>query len=199
MPDNGNVRFYRGNSMRGTFRPGDLLTIVAVTLNELQPGDIVIYRAANHETEADELVHRVVASAPDGLVAWGDNNPCVDTTLVTAENLIGRVTHVERNGITRPVRGGRLGLLHARVSRLRRRVWRFIKRLGREPYRRLRNSNLIPRLWQPNVTTLRFDTEKGSLVKYICNGRTVARWWQQQNRFECDKPYDLVIPRPDQK
>jgi len=199
MPDNENVRFYRGDSMSGTFRPGDCLIIGAVTLNELQAGDIVIYRAANHESEADELVHRIVASTPDGLVARGDNNPCVDTTLATAENLVGRVTHVERNGITRPVRGGRLGLLHARVSRLRLRVWRFVKRLGRVPYRRLRNSNLIPRLWQPNVTTLRFDTEKGSLVKYICNGRTVARWWVENQRFECDKPYDLVIPRPDEK
>lgn len=198
MPDNRNVRFYRGSSMAGTFRPGDCLTMAILTLEELKPGDIVIYRARNHGGEEDELVHRIVASALDGLVARGDNNPGVDTTLVTAENLMGRVTRVERNGITRPVRGGRLGLLHARLFRFRLGVWKFIKRLGREPYRRLRNSNLIPRLWQPTITRLRFDTEKGSLVKYICSGRTVARWWQQQNRFECDKPYDLVIPRPNE-
>jgi len=199
MQSNAKIRLYRGNSMKGTFRSGDCLVITAVLLSDICPGDIIIYRAPNHSGEKDELVHRFVASTPNGLVTRGDNNPRVDTTLVTAENLMGRVTHVERNGITRPVRGGRLGLLHARLFRFRLSVWKFIKRLGRVPYRRLRNSNLIPRLWQPNVTTLRFDTEKGSLVKYICNGRTVARWWQQRNRFECDKPYDLVIPRPDQK
>ena len=199
MPNKEDIRFYRGVSMSCTFRPGDCLTMVAVTLNEVQAGDIVIYRAANHDGEEDELVHRIVASTPNGLVTRGDNNPCVDTTLVTAENLMGRVTHVERNGITRPVRGGRPGLLYARLFRFRLGVWKFIKRLGRVPYRRLRNSNLIPRLWQPTITRLRFDTEKGSLVKYICNGRTVARWWVESRRFECDKPYDLVIPRPDEK
>jgi len=35
------------------------------------------------------------------------------------------------------------------------------------------------------------------LVKYICGGRTVARWWPEQDRFECKKPYDLVIRRED--
>jgi signal peptidase I len=193
------TRFYRGRSMSGTFHPGDCLIVESTALANIRIGDVIVYRGTNHDGEEDVLVHRIVASTPNGLVTRGDNNPRVDTTLVTAENLLGRVTHVERNGITRPVRGGRLGLLHARLFRFRLSVWKFIKRLGREPYRRLRNSNLIPRLWQPNVTTLRFDTEKGSLVKYICGGRVVARWWQQQNRFECDKPYDLVIPRPDEK
>ncbi|MFB0535254.1 MAG: signal peptidase I [Anaerolineae bacterium] len=201
MPVEDSVRFYHGRSMGGTFRPGDCLTVEPVSLADVRPGDVVVYRGPNDQGDTEELVHRVVAAAPGGLVAHGDNNPCADMPLVTADNLLGRVTHVERDGRTRLVRGGRLGLLHARVLHARRHVWRQVRGLvaclGRGPYRWLRESGLVPRLWQPTVMKVRLATENGPLVKYVCGGRTVARWWPHQNRFECQKPYDLVIPRPD--
>jgi hypothetical protein len=40
-------------------------------------------------------------------------------------------------------------------------------------------------------------TEHGRLVKYVYGGRTVAWWWPGQNRFECRKPFDLVLRRED--
>ena len=201
MPVEDSVRFYRGRSMGGTFRPGDCLIVAPVSLADVRPGDVVVYRGPNHQGDAEEFVHRVVATAPGGLVAHGDNNPCPDIPLVTADNLLGRVTHVTRGGKTQPVHGGRLGLLHARVLHARRHVWRqvwgLVACLGRGPYRWLRESGLVPRLWQPTVMKVRLATENGPLVKYVCGGRTVARWWPDQNRFEYQKPYDLVIPGPD--
>ena len=201
MPDGDDIRFYRGRSMGGTFRPGDCLTVAPASLTDVRPGDVVVYRGPNHQGDAEELVHRVMAVAPGGLVARGDNNPCADTTLVTADNLLGRVTHVERGGKTQPVRSGQLGRLRARFLHARRRVWRcawgLVVRVGRRPYRWLRNSGLIPRLWRPAVMKIHLATENGPLVKYVCGGRTVARWWPQRNHFECQKLYDLVIPRPD--
>jgi hypothetical protein len=201
MPDKDGTRLYRGRSMGGTFRPGDCLTVVTVPLADVRPGDVVVYRGPNHRGEAEELVHRVVAASPGGLVARGDSNLRADATLVTADTLLGRVTHVERDGRTRPVRGGRLGLLRARVLHARRRVWRHVWRLlvlvGRRPYRRLRESGLIARLWRPAVIKIRLATENGPLVKYVCGGRTVARCWPAEGRFECRKPYDLVLRRED--
>lgn len=191
------TRFYRGPSMGGTFRAGDYLTVVPVSISDVRPGDIVVYRRPNHQGDAKELVHRVVARASGGLIVRGDANARADTTLLTADNLLGRVTHVERSGRTRLVRGGQLGLLRARLLRTRRRVWRLIACVGRGPYRWLRGNGLVARVWQPTVMKVHLATEDSPLVKYVCGGRTVACWWPEQGRFECRKPYDLVIPRPD--
>jgi hypothetical protein len=113
---------------------------------------------------------------------------------------VGRVTHVERGGRMKPVRGGRRGLLQVRLSHLRRRLrWRgrqVAAHLGRRFYRWLRNSGLVPRLWQPTITRVHVETEAGLVVKYIHRQRTVARWWPETAKFQCRKPYDLVISRP---
>jgi hypothetical protein len=167
-----------------------------VAVGEVRPGDIVVFRGPDHRAGQEELVHRIVASTPEGWVARGDCNPCSDATPVTADNLLGRVTHVERDGWTRPVRGGWVGLGRARLLHARLAVWRLVKRLGGPAYRRLRSSGLVGRWWRPAVTRLRLDTEEGPLVKYVHAGRTVARWWPERHRFECRKPYDLVIPHP---
>ena len=198
MSGEDSTRFYRGRSMEGTFRPGDYLTVVPVSISDVRPGDVVVYRRPNHQGDAEELVHRVVTRAPGGLIARGDSNPCADATLVTADNLLGRVTHVERNGRMRLVRGGRLGLLHASVLHAQRRVWRLIACVGRQSYQWLRDNGLVARVWQPSVVKIHLATENGPLVKYVCGGRTVACWWPGEGRFECRRPFDLVIPRPDE-
>ncbi len=196
MPDKDNIRFYQGNSMRGTFRSGDCLLVMHVLLAELRPGDVVVYRGQNEQGQADELVHRVVAVAAGAAIAKGDNNPRADTTPITSDNLLGRVTHVQRNGKTRQVWGGQLGLMRARIFRIGKWARRWIVRLGRGPYCWLRGSGLILRLWQPSVLRVRLVTKDGPLVKYVHDGQTVARWRPTEGRFDCQKPYDLVL-RPE--
>lgn len=193
-------RFYRGHSMAGVFQTGDYLTLEPAAIEDVRLGDVVIYIGRDQQGEPEDVVHRVVGRAPGGLVARGDNNPCVDHILVTADNLLGRVTCFERGGIIRPVRGGRWGLLRARAFRIRRRAWglgaRIARFLGRWPYRALRRTGLARRLWRPAITCLCLSTDDGPLVKYLCHGRTVAWWWPEQNRFRVRRPYDLVIARP---
>lgn len=201
MADEDRIRFYRGRSMAGSFRPGDCLTLEPGSLTDIRSGDVVVYRGLDHKGTEDKLVQRVMAAVPGGLVVRGENNPYTDTTPVTTDNLLGRVMHVERDGKTHRVRGGRLGLLRARVLRARRRVgrreWRLVVRVGRKPYRWLRESGLVPRLWRPSVLRVCLVTENGPLVKYVCSGRTVARWWPAEGRFECQKLYGLVLRRED--
>ena len=69
------LRFYRGSSMWGAFRPGDYLVVEPAPLAAIQPGDVVLYRGRDPEGESDDVVHRVVDVAPGGLVTRGDNNP----------------------------------------------------------------------------------------------------------------------------
>lgn len=194
-------RFYRGQSMAGTFRSGDYLVLEPAAVEDIRPGDVVIYAGRAQAGEPEDVVHRVVARTPGGLVTRGDNNPRVDDVLVTAENLLGRVTHAERRGRTWPVRGGRWGLWQARAFRVgrlaRRLMWQLIAPMGRWPYRALRRSGLVARFWRPAIVRLRVETDNGPLIKYTNDGQTVAWWWPAQGRFRCRRPYDLIIRRPE--
>ncbi len=187
---------YHGGSMLGTLRPGDQVVIEPVLFTAIRPGDVIAFRPTTADDEGIPIVHRVVAIRPAGLLTQGDNNAQVDEELVTADRLLGRVTYVERGGRRRLVRGGRAGQLWVVYLRARRRAYNLAARLGRGLYQRLRASGLMRRVWRPRITRVRLVNNYGTQVKYVCGGRTVARWWPHQNRFECQKPYDLVIPRP---
>ena len=222
VPDNDHLRFYRGRSMRGTFRPGDCVRMKSVILSELRSGDVVIFRRLKHQeltggncqvgdgsqtselhvmeeaqTE-DELVHRVIAIQSDGLVTRGDNNAYADAALVTADNLIGQVTYLERGKKLHPVHGGWVGLWRIRLLRTWKfYLWKHIARIGSVPYHWLNSSGWVARIWHPSFVKLQLLYEGGTLVKYIYRGRVIARWWPQRVRFDCQKPYDLVLHCPE--
>jgi hypothetical protein len=194
MPEFIPIRFYRGSSMRGTFRVGDCLEMEPAAIGDIRRGDIVIYHGSNPDPKAPiELVHRIISMKPEGLVARGDSNLHPDTALVTRDNLAGRVRYRVRCGKRDEVKGGFRGLMQARIlhNLIRPRTW--LRFLAGKIYGGLRLTGLIRRLWHPDITVIRFMTEKGPLLKYICRGRTVAWWWAEKNRFDCRKPYDLIL------
>jgi len=186
---------YDGPSMMPSFRPGHLL-YVRPTARVVSRGDVIVYANPPH---IGFVTHRVAAVTNAGVITRGDNNARNDEPAITPEQIIGRVEMVEDNGRLRPVTGGWWGWMYACVNWNIRQAYAWFRRTFGGPYRWLRRSGFVLRLWHPTITRHRINTGNGSLIKYVCGGRVVARWWQQQNRFECDKPYDLVIPRPDEK
>lgn len=198
-----NKRLYKGRSMEGLFRFGDRLIIEYVPLTDIHPGDVVIYRALNQEGNENELVHRVMRILPEGLAVRGDNNPYEDRTLVTVKNLVGRVTLVERGGKEITVQNGWRGFMYACISHGYRGLWvlawGMIRLPGHMFYCRLRDSGLIVHLWRPSIEKIRLLTERGQIVKYVCRNRTVACYWSENGRFECRKPYDLVLQRDEER
>jgi signal peptidase I len=192
-----NNLIYKGQSMQGTFSFGDRLIMEQVNWAGVRPGDVVVYRVLNHKGNRDMRVHRVMGVVPNGLVVRGDNNSCADRTLVTENNLMGRVSHVEREGRRSLVRGSCSGLLIARVfhgrSFLGHIMWQVIRLMGRWPYRRLRECGLIQRLWKPSILKIQLKTANGPLIKYVCRNRTVGFFWPQKEGTTYRKPYDLVM------
>ena len=180
--------------MRGTFRAGDCLEMEPAAIGDVHRGDIVVYRESGSEPEAaNELVHRVISRKPEGLVARGDSNVLPDAALVTRDNLVGRVRYRVRGGKKERVKGGGLGLLHARILHRLITPRRWLRVFGGKIYGGLRLTGLVRRVWHPDTAVIRFMTEKGPLIKYVHRGRTVAWWWTEKNRFECRKPFDLVL------
>jgi len=73
----------------------------------------------------------------------------------------------------------------------------WVRWLFRKPYHLLLFSGIITKLWEPVFYKLTLQTEDGPLVKYIYRQHTVAVWDANLKRFDCHKPFDLVIPRPE--
>lgn len=193
--------FYFGISMVGTFRDGDWLCLEPVTVADLQPGDLVVYkRPANWDIGSERIVHRVMALVSGGVLLRGDRNPCSDMDVVFEPDLLGRVTHYERAGRVHPAVNGLRGLLWARALHGWYGLWRafgaLVMFLGRIPYRWLKRGGIVRRMWQPPIQRIRLRTVDGPLIKYVYRGRTVARWWPQAGVMVYRRPFDLVIPHP---
>ena len=186
-------RFYRGLSMAGIFRPGDLLFFEPVPIARLRRGDIVAYSDSQPPPEGVDTVHRVVAITSLGLICRGDNNRSPDRKPVTEERLIGRVSRFERGGRVHEVRGGRAGMRQACLTWARRAVLRMMSAPLRPLYRRLRRSGLVPLLWKPDIRRVRFCSPDGDYIKYIRRGRTVAVCRLAGNEIRFRRPYDLVL------
>lgn len=176
-------------------RAGDVLVA-----REPQPsprrGDVVVF----HPPESREglvFVHRVTDVAPEGLSTRGDNNPRPDPWRIEPDRVLGVVNTLRRGGRDRRVRGGLLGLWQFRLCRVRRAATVMSRHVFRRAYAAVRSSRLLARLWQPRVAALRIATGRGAMVKYVWRNRTVARWWPEQGRFACRKPFDLFLTSPD--
>jgi signal peptidase I len=185
-------KFYIGKSMWPTFRPGDLLE-VAPLHRFPRSGDVVMFRQGDSETDDCPVVHRVRAMTAKGFVTQGDNSPYPDSQCVSLDQIVGIVTHVHRGGKFLHVHGGRYGLWTLRRLVAARAIRRILRLSLHTMYGQMRDSGILARIWQPQVSLLRINSPDGTLIKYLWRGRTIARWWPRQNKFECRKPWDLVI------
>jgi signal peptidase I len=188
-----NFVFYAGRSMAGTFKESDRLKIEKSRMSEIKIGYVAVFISAKEGEKETHCVHRVVSFADKGLITRGDNNPKNDEEPVTEENLIGKVTHYERNGKIHKVWNGRLGLLRARGLHGRLHVIRTTKFFLRKPYRLFKKTGILAKFWRPEIETIYFETQDGPLVKYVHKGKTVASCWVDSNRWWFRRPYDFII------
>jgi signal peptidase I len=76
-----------GRSMLPYFGDGSVLVVRATPVDALREGMVVVYRNRFGEM----IAHRIEARAAEGWIVRGANNADADSTLVTADNLIGTV------------------------------------------------------------------------------------------------------------
>jgi hypothetical protein len=89
----GSLRLHAlGTSMLPCIRPGDLLTLRSVPLHELAIGDVILF-----VQQERFFIHRVVGGDHCGWITRGDSVPENDPQ-VAAEEVLGKVTSIERNG-----------------------------------------------------------------------------------------------------
>lgn len=188
---------YTGPSMIPTFCPGHLL-YVRPTAHDITSGDVIVFADPSGNSY---VVHRIVAMTDTEFVTRGDNNSSNDPFPILSDQVIGRVEIVDNQGCLKLVQGGNRGLWGAWIRWGIRRADRWLRHAFRLPYQALRNSSVFRRFFSRwfscHLKVVRLKTPDGPLFKTTYRGRTVACWWPKLNRFECRKPFDLVIPRPD--
>lgn len=188
---------YTGPSMSPTFRPGQMLYIRAGS-QHLGPGDVMVFAQS---VGSGYVTHRIIATTPAGFITRGDHNARVDDGVVTFEQIVGRVEMVADRKQMKPVLSGRRALWLAQARWSARRIESWMRLVGGAPYRALRGSALARRILQ-RIIALHFEyvsvqTKQGTLVKTLHRGKVVARWYPHTRRFECCKPYDLILAPPD--
>jgi signal peptidase I len=102
----------RGDSMHPLIRENDYLHVEPCA--RLRVGDVVLVLA-----ERGLTAHRVIVRRARTVITRGDNTPAADAA-VAEDRVLGKVTHVLRNGVKKGV--GRIGL----IGRMRRIGRRFV-------------------------------------------------------------------------
>ncbi len=81
-----------GTSMAPAIRPGDLLSVEAVALDQVARGEVVVFAR-----DGRLIAHRLVAMTEGGLITRGDRARRNDFPVSSAE-FVGRVISIERGG-----------------------------------------------------------------------------------------------------
>lgn len=116
--------FYKGDSMRGVFTPGDTLQLEAVPFAELRPGDIVAVEAER------PYVHRVIRIDGARITTQGDNNSAPDPQPLTPEQPFLRVAAAASfDGVPRSFHSGTQGMKDFRKHQRGRRTRAALMRL----------------------------------------------------------------------
>jgi signal peptidase len=106
----------RGWSMYPLVRNGDMVELIPASLNQVQIGDIVLFRA-----DKRLLAHRIVRRTPGGqpvsLVPRGDNLLAEDRPIKDEADLVGQVRAVWRNGREIRLDRGPAGYLGRLIAR----------------------------------------------------------------------------------
>ncbi|MCH6570804.1 MAG: signal peptidase I [Acidobacteria bacterium] len=89
-----------GASMSPSIKKGELLIVKPIALEEAEIGEIVAFR--RDESQSVLTTHRVIQKGKESgqryIITKGDRNPYRDFPLLSSQELLGKVTGIERNG-----------------------------------------------------------------------------------------------------
>jgi signal peptidase I len=184
--------FYRGSSMKGTFKPGNKLIMEIVPFDKIKKGDVIIFRRIQEE-HSDFIVHRVAEIICKRLITRGDNCFDQDKEPIKEENVIGRVIRYDWNGKIRLVRNGGIGRMRAALLHGRLHAVKGLKFFLRKPYVTLRRTGLLAKLWHPDIEGVQFEAPDGPFVKYLHKGKSVAISLGNKKFCLVKRPFDFFF------
>lgn len=185
--------FYRGRSMRGTFRNGDYLNVSPVRINNIKIGDIVVFESDfNGKQKKKLIVHRVISIIGNEITTRGDYNLFNDRDTLNADYFLGKVLSCERKGEKIEIANGFKGRLRAKRIRLELLIKKRMFSLINPIYSLIKKTKVVPKFWKPNLKTIILDSKNGQKIKYTHHGKTVIVL-EGKNIIFKRRPYDLLF------
>ena len=183
-PETPREAHYTGDSMHGTFVPGETLALAETAFEALQTGDIVaIFERSPY------YVHRIIEKNETEAVTMGDNNGRPDALRLTRDSRFRLVTEARGlDGIVRQIPGGEAGMAQFRRQQRRWKLRRFASMLIR-PFKPLK----FLRLPANKETRFRDGTVQWSFAGIPVAarspaGKTVYLHWSKRLFFRIPAP-----------
>jgi len=181
-----------GPSMRPLLKSGDLLTAEPYRGTRIRVGDVVVF-SPPHETRL--VTHRLVSIREGRYFAQGDNNSRIDPWPLCAQDILGKVTHVQSG--TRPQRlaSGMIGRVLGSVVRGFNASRRQVFYLIRPWYRWAAKLGIFRWIVRPGVDVkiIRVTRHEGSELHLILGRRIIGKLAPGQNRWWIRPPFRLMI------
>jgi hypothetical protein len=183
---------YVGPSMNPLLKDGDGLHIIPYKDRVIRKGDVVVFVPPGSDMK---VVHRVVSCSDAGIRTRGDNGRYVDPWLLTTDDILGRVTYIQRRNRRRTIHGGVLGRVAAYSFRCRRVCNAIVSLLLHPAYRLLCRStvlrNRLHRLLKPKV--LSFRRPEGAELQIVVGRRLIGRLRPGRVEWEIRRPFRLCV------
>jgi len=183
---------YIGPSMNPLLVDGDGLHIIPYKDGVVKKGDVVVFVPPGSDMK---VVHRVVSCSDAGIRTRGDNGRYVDPWFLTPNDILGRVSYIQRRNRRRTIHGGVLGRVAAYWFRCRHTCNAIISALLGPAYRLLCRSvllrNGLHRLLKPKV--LSFRRPEGAELQIVVGRRLIGRRRPGRDEWEIRRPFRLCV------
>lgn len=77
-------------SMEPTIKTGDYVIFYKISYDEVEVGDIIVYKSKASDTNGMFIIHRVIEIKEGYLVTKGDNNALADSEEITSDMVYGK-------------------------------------------------------------------------------------------------------------
>lgn len=192
-----------GPSMRPLLKPGDLLFVVPYRGARVRRGDVVVFSPPGGR---GLITHRVVSGRGNIWRTCGDNNDRVDPWPLATENIIGKVTHVQRADHPRRLSSAAAGRFWAVLLRGLNGARRQVFHLGRPAYRWAAEHGILRRLIPVRIPlkVAAFSRPGGREFKLLLGGRVIGCLAAHHHRWWIKPPFRLLIdekrlPQPEHR
>jgi hypothetical protein len=183
---------YTGQSMNPTFIFSDALCIVPRDGVRLSRGDVVVFHSP---VSGQKVVHRIVSRDAGGFMTRGDGNRCIDAWRVRPDQVMGRVSYIERGPKRIKVYGGHIGMLYSGFVRVRRCFARMASNVLGPLYRKISKISYLGELAfvKKSLRYSVFERPYGKEFHVSIRQFLIARGAPDKDRWQIKRPFRILI------
>lgn len=183
---------YTGPSMNPTLKTPDLLFVAPYQGQKIRSGDVIVFTPPQHR---HKVVHRVISNGNRGIKTRGDNNPHLDSWVLSPEHVIGQVVYIQRGHKRQRIFGGMMGRVYAAAGKMFFRIDERISGILYPAYNWLARVGIFHRWLSIRIKTqvLCFSRPAGKEYLLVLGRHVIGQRPPQRNQWLIRRPFRLFI------